>query len=67
MVFMLPMVFLAPFSDDEGIDFPDRIAQFSPDPMTAIFEKPANWSMFLDYIMKRLIGWLSMPRDINLS
>ena len=23
--------------------------------------------MFLDYIMRRLIGWLSMPRDINLS
>jgi len=26
MVFMLPMEFLAPFSDDEGVDFPDQIA-----------------------------------------
>jgi len=42
MVFMLPMEFLAPFSDDEGEDFPDQIAQLALDPMTAIFEKPAD-------------------------
>ena len=39
MVFMLPIEFLAPFSDDEQIDFPDHIAQLALDPMTAIFEK----------------------------
>ena len=27
MVFMLPMKFFAPFSDDEEVDFPDQIAQ----------------------------------------
>jgi len=42
MVFMLPIEFLAPFSDDEEIDFPDQIAQLALDPMTAIFEKPAD-------------------------
>ena len=42
MVFMLLMEFLAPFSDDEEVDFPDQIAQLALDPMTAIFEKPAN-------------------------
>jgi len=42
MVFMLPMDFLAPFSDDEGVDFPDQIAHLALDPMTAIFEKPAD-------------------------
>jgi len=42
MVFMLPMEFLAPFSDDQGVDFPDQIAQLSLDPMMAIFEKPAD-------------------------
>jgi len=42
MVFMLPMEFLAPFSDDEEIDFPDHIAQLALDPMTAIFEKTAD-------------------------
>jgi len=42
MVFMLPMEFLAPFSDDEGVDFTDQIAQLDLDPMTAIFEKPAD-------------------------
>jgi len=42
MVFMLPMEFLAPFSDDEEVDFPDQIAQLALDPMTAIFEKPAQ-------------------------
>jgi len=42
MVFMLPMEFLAPFSDDEEVDFPDQIAQLALDPMTAIFEKPSN-------------------------
>ena len=41
MVFMLPMEFLAPSSDDE-MEFSDQIAQFSLDPMTAIFEKPAD-------------------------
>jgi len=37
MVFMLPMEFLAPFSDDEEINLPDQIAQLALDPMTAIF------------------------------
>ena len=39
---MLPMEFLAPFSDDEEIDFPDQIAQLALDPMTPIFEKPSD-------------------------
>jgi len=42
MVFMLPMEFLAPSSDDEKVDFSDQIAQLALDPMTAIFEKPAD-------------------------
>ena len=42
MVFMLPMEFLAPFSDDEDINFPNQIAQLALDPMMAIFEKPSN-------------------------
>jgi len=42
MVFMLPMEFLAPFSDDEEADFPDQIAQLALDPMTAVFGKPAD-------------------------
>jgi len=42
MVFMLPMEFLVPFSDDEEISLPDQIAQLALDPMTAIFEKPSN-------------------------
>jgi len=42
MVFMLPMEFLAPFSDDEEVDFPDQIAQLALDPMTAMFEKPTD-------------------------
>jgi len=42
MVFMLPMEFLAPFSDYEEVDFPDQIAQLALDPMIAIFEKPAD-------------------------
>jgi len=41
MVFMLPMEFLAPSSDDE-LEFFDQIAQLALDPMTAIFEKPAD-------------------------
>jgi len=41
MVFMLPMEFLAPSSDDE-LDFSDQIAQLALDPMTAIFEKPVD-------------------------
>jgi hypothetical protein len=41
MVFMLPMEFLAPASDDE-LEFSDQIAQLALDPMTAIFEKPAD-------------------------
>jgi len=36
------MEFLAPFSDDEGVDFPDQIAQLALDPMTTIFEKPSD-------------------------
>jgi len=42
MVFVLPMEFLAPSSDDEGSNFSDQIAQLALDPMTAIFEKPAD-------------------------
>jgi len=42
MVFMLPMEFLAPSNDDEGLEFSDQIAQLALDPMTAIFEKPAD-------------------------
>jgi len=42
MVFMLPIEFLAPSSDDEGISLPDQIAQLALDPMTAIFEKPSD-------------------------
>ena len=42
MVFMLPMEFLAPSSDDEDLDFFDQIAQLALDSMTAIFEKPAD-------------------------
>jgi len=41
MVFMLPMEFLAPSSDDE-FEFSDQIAQLALDPMTAIFEKPTD-------------------------
>jgi len=40
MVFMLPLEFLAPTSDDE-LEFSDQIAQLALDPMTTIFEKPA--------------------------
>ena len=36
------MEFLAPFSDDEEIDFLDQIAQLAVDPMTAMFEKPSD-------------------------
>jgi len=42
IVFMLPMEFLAPCSDDEEMDLSDQIAQLALDPMTAIFEKPAD-------------------------
>ena len=42
MVFMLPMEFLAPFSDYEEIGFPDQIAQPALDLMNPIFEKPAD-------------------------
>jgi len=42
MVFMLPMEFLAPSSDDVEISVPDQIAQLALDPITAIFEKPSN-------------------------
>jgi len=42
MVFMLPMEFLAPVSDDEEADFFDQIAQLALDPMTVILEKPAD-------------------------
>jgi len=41
MVFMLPMKFLAPFSDDK-MEFPDQIAPLALDPMTAMFEKPSD-------------------------
>jgi len=42
MVFMLPMEFLAPFSDDEEVNLPGQIAQLALDPMTAMFEKPSD-------------------------
>jgi len=42
MVFMLPIEFLPPFSEDDEIDFLDQIAQLTLDPMTAIFEKHAD-------------------------
>jgi len=42
MVFMLQMEFLVPSSDDEELVFSDQIAQLALDPMTAIFEKPAD-------------------------
>jgi len=42
MVFMLPMEFLAPSSDDEELDFFDQIAQLALDPMTTVFEKPVD-------------------------
>jgi hypothetical protein len=42
MVFMLPMKFLAPSSDDEEINLSDQIAQLALDPMMAIFEKPSD-------------------------
>jgi len=45
MVFMLPMEFLAPSSDGEELDFSDQIAQLALDPMTTIFEKPADNEM----------------------
>jgi len=41
-VFMLPMEFLAPSSDDKEVDFSNQIAQLALDPMTAIFEKPTD-------------------------
>jgi len=42
MVIMLLMEFLAPSSDDKELEFSDQIAQLTLDPMTAIFEKPAD-------------------------
>jgi len=36
------MELLAPFSDDEEIDFLEQIAQLTIDLMTAIFEKPID-------------------------
>ena len=39
---MLPMEYLAPFSDGEEIDFPEQIAQLTLDPMTPIFGKPTD-------------------------
>jgi len=42
MVFMLSMEFLLSSSDDEELEFSDQIAQLALDPMTAIFEKPAD-------------------------
>jgi len=41
-VFMLPMEFLTPSSDDEEINLHDQIAQLAHDPMTTIFDKPSN-------------------------
>jgi len=42
MVFMLPMEFLAPFSDDEEADFPDQIAQLALDPVRYFKRKQKN-------------------------
>ena len=42
MLFMLPMEFLAPSSDDEEINLSDQMAQLALDPMMAIFEKPTD-------------------------
>jgi len=42
MVFMLPIEFLARYSDDEEIISPDQIAQLALDLMTAIFEKTSD-------------------------
>jgi hypothetical protein len=42
MIFMLPMEFLAPFSDDQEISLSDQIAQLALNPMMAIFEKPSD-------------------------
>jgi len=42
LVFMLPMEFLEPSSDDEELELSDQIAQLALDPMTAVFEKPAD-------------------------
>jgi len=42
MVFMLPMEFLAPSSDDEEVNLSDQIAQLALDPMMAVFEKPSD-------------------------
>jgi len=42
MVFMLPMEFLSPSSDDGELDFSNQVAQLALDPMTAIFEKHAD-------------------------
>jgi hypothetical protein len=42
MVFMLPMEFLAPSSDEEENVLSNQIAQLVLDPMMAIFEKPTD-------------------------
>jgi len=42
MVFMLPMEFLAPSSDDAEVNLSDQIAQLALDPMMAVFEKPSD-------------------------
>jgi len=42
IVFMLPMEFLVPSSDEEGIVLSNQIAQLALDPMMAIFEKPTD-------------------------
>jgi len=42
MVFMLPMEFLAPFSDEEEVNISGQIAQLALDPMTAMFEKTSD-------------------------
>ena len=42
MVFMLPMEFLAPSSDDEEVFLSNQMAQLALDPMMAVFEKPTD-------------------------
>jgi len=52
MVFMLPMEFLAPSSDDEELDFSDQIAQLALDPMTAGSLPTMKGSIFRLYSSK---------------
>jgi len=53
MVFMLPMEFLAPSSDDEELEFSDQIAPLALDPMTALKSLPTmKGSILKPYLSK---------------